>query len=128
MYSVFLGALRFAPDQDGKSRVLCLVSSSAFKGHAPRQTCRTPIRSLVHLRFTCRFLCLSPQQAFGQVLAAVAGRYRSPVVSTAHAMRANLLAIATAATLTCILAFKPSTQLASGDDLSLTKCSTVLAP
>jgi hypothetical protein len=128
MYSVFIGALQFAPDQDGKSRALCLVSSSAFKGHAPRQTYKTPIRSLVHLRFTCRFLCFSPLRPCGQVLAAVAVRYRSPVVSTAHAMRANLLAIATAATLTCILTFKPSTHAASGVDLSLTRCNTVLAP
>ena len=128
MYSVFLGAIWFTPDQDGKSRALYLVSSSAFNGHAPRQTCKTPIRSLVHLLFTCRFLCFSPLQACSQVLATAAERYRSPVVSTAHAMRANLLAIATAATLTCILTFKPSTQLASGVDLSLTRCSTVLAP
>ena len=69
MYSVFLGAFRFAPDQDGKSRVLCLVSSSAFKGHAPRQTCMTPIRSLVHLCFTCRFRCFSPyKRAVGAFL------------------------------------------------------------
>lgn len=43
-------------------------------------------------------------------------------------MRASLLAIATTATLTCVLAFNPSTHRASGVDLSLTKCSTVLAP
>jgi hypothetical protein len=39
----FFEAIRFASDQDGKSRVLCLVSSSALWGHAPRQTDKTPI-------------------------------------------------------------------------------------
>lgn len=43
MYSVFLRAVRFAPDQDGKSCVLCLVSSSALWGHTRRQTDKTPI-------------------------------------------------------------------------------------
>lgn len=83
-------------------------------------------------RAPCVSLAHRPSKAMPkaprQVLAIAAGRYPSPVVSTAQAMRANLLAIATAATLTCILAFKPSTQLASGVDLPLTRCSTALAP
>jgi hypothetical protein len=39
----FFEVIRFASDQDGKSRVLCLVSSSALWGHTSRQTDKTPI-------------------------------------------------------------------------------------
>ena len=87
-----------APDQDGKSRGVCLIRSSALKGHAPRQTYTPPIRSLVHL--------LSLADSYVSLLLGVNyaafstwGLYRSPLVNTAHAIRANLLAIATPATL-----------------------------
>ena len=127
MYSVFLGALWFARDQDGQPRALCLVSASAFKGHAARQTCKTPIRSVVHPLFTCRNLCFAPLQPCSQVLATAAEWCRSPVVSTVHAMRADVLAT-TAATVTCILAVTAWAQRARGADLSLTVCRPGLAP
>gem|GEM_PF-2138258 len=56
------------------------------------------------------------------------GRYLSPVVSTAHAIRAILLAMATAATFTCARSFRASAHAVIGEVRSRTRCSTVRAP
>lgn len=55
-------------------------------GHAPRQTEQDAYWSLVHLLLARRFLCVARLRVYAPTSAA--GRYRSPFVNTAQAIRA----------------------------------------
>jgi len=60
MYSAFLCDFCRSPlAKMGKSRILCLIRSSALKGHAPTPDLQNADRSLVHLSFTRRFCSFS---------------------------------------------------------------------